>query len=172
MAFGVRFAIVRKFVGKSCRRNNLWHAVIHEMMGSGYCGCNLPVASTSFPRAPFFRSQVALQGLPHRRQRLRYANPRRVQRSPLIVGQNAFHDRAVIEHKRHQRRFAYMMGTKASRSADSIPYGSGSPVATKAAYDFLNNPRVEAKIIERTFSVSTATACCQESVVLVVHDTT
>ena len=74
--------------------------------------------------------------------------------------------------QRHGKRFAIMMGIKASRPADSISHANDTPVATKAAYEFLNNPRVETRMIEQAFSVSTANACCAEPVVLVVHDTT
>ena len=53
---------------------------------------------------------------------------------------------------RHGKRFAIMMANKASRPADSIPHANDTPVATKAAYEFLNNPRVETRMIgeERT----------------------
>lgn len=73
---------------------------------------------------------------------------------------------------RHQKRFTLMMGAKASSPNDSIPQFSGGPVATKASYDFLNNREVKISMIENVFATSTANSCVQESVVLVVHDTT
>ena len=79
---------------------------------------------------------------------------------------------AMFVDERHRSRFVVMLGAKATMSADSIPHASGSPAATKAAYEFLSNPRVQSTIIEHAVTGSTANACCDESVVLVVHDTT
>ena len=79
-----------------------------------------------------------------------------------------------FEDVRHGKRFRTLLGQLSEQIGGSIPFACQDWAATKAAYRFLANPRVdEGKILAGHFLCTQERfAANADSTVLVLHDTT
>ena len=75
---------------------------------------------------------------------------------------------------RHGKRFRTLLGQLSEQIGDSIPFACQDWAATKAAYRFLSNERInEEKILAgHFFCTRERTAGTHDGPVLVLHDTT
>jgi hypothetical protein len=70
----------------------------------------------------------------------------RRQKQAIVCGSSILATARFPDLRLHHRAVAFL-GQKLSRPRDSIPQGARSPAAAKAAYRFVENPRVNAPML-------------------------
>ena len=82
-------------------------------------------------------------------------------------------DGGAFPDQRLKARLGKLLGDLGQRIGDTVPTACQDWAATKAAYRFFDNPRVdESVILAGHFAATAARAAATEGPVLVLHDTT